>query len=62
MAELITIRPERAVSVCDVFGMGIGLDLSPYYRQCRAFDLSAFVTNAVFREIVAMITAGLRRR
>lgn len=42
----------------EVYGVGVGLDLSPYYRQCRAFDLSASVSNEVFREIVAMIAAG----
>lgn len=45
----------------EVYGVGVGLDLSPYYRRCRAFDLSASVSNAVFREIVAMIAAGPRR-
>lgn len=46
----------------EVYGVGVGLDLSPYYRRCRAFDLSASVSNAVFREMVAMIAAGSRRR
>lgn len=45
----------------EVYGVGVGLDLSPYYRQCRSFDLSTSVNNAVFREIVAMIAAGPRR-
>lgn len=46
----------------EVYGVGVGLDLSPYYRHCRAFDLSASVSNAVLREMVAMIAAGPRRR
>lgn len=45
----------------EIFGVGVGLDLSPYYRQCQALDLSASVTNEVFRDIVALI-AGQRRR
>lgn len=45
----------------EVYGVGVGLDLSPYYRRSRAFDLSASVSNEVFREIVAMIATGPRR-
>lgn len=46
----------------EVYGVGVGLDLSPYYRRSRAFDLSMSVSNEVFREIVAMIAAGPRGR
>lgn len=46
----------------EIYGIGVGLDLSPYYRQNRAFDLSQSVSNAVLREIVAMIKTGLIRR
>jgi cobaltochelatase CobT len=47
----------------EIYGIGVGLDLSPYYRQNRAFDLSQSVSNAVLREVVAMIRTGpLRRR
>lgn len=52
----------QAQGEVEVYGMGVGLDLSPYYRQYRAFDLSASVSNEVFREIVAMIAAGPRGR
>lgn len=52
----------QAQGEVEVYGVGVGLDLSPYYRQCRAFDLSASVSNEVFREIVAMIAAGPGRR
>ena len=46
----------------EIYGVGVGLDLSPYYRQNRAFDLSNSVSNQVLREIVAMLAAGPRRR
>jgi cobaltochelatase CobT len=46
----------------EVYGVGVGLDLSPYYRPCRAFDLSTSVSNEGFREIVAMVAAGPWRR
>lgn len=52
----------QAQGEVEIYGVGVGLDLSPYYRQCRAFDLSASVSNEVFREIVAMIAAGPQRR
>lgn len=52
----------EAQSEVEIYGIGVGLDLSPYYRQNRAFDLSQSVSNAVLREIVAMIKAGLTRQ
>lgn len=51
----------QAQAEVEVYGIGVGLDLSPYYRQSRALDLSHSVTQAVLREIVAMLTAGPRR-
>lgn len=51
----------EAQGAVEIYGIGVGLDLSPYYRNNRAFDLSASVTNTVLREIVAMIAAGPRR-
>lgn len=45
----------------EIYGIGVGLDLSPYYRNNRALDLSNSVTNTVLREIVAMTAAGPRR-
>ncbi|MDB5731615.1 MAG: cobalt chelatase [Variovorax sp.] len=39
----------------EIYGVGVGLDLSPYYRRSQVVDLSASVRNEVFREIVAMI-------
>ncbi|MDM0111601.1 cobalt chelatase [Variovorax sp. J22R133] len=43
---------QGAVEIC---GVGVGLDLSPYYRRSRVIDLSAGLRNEVFHEIVAMI-------
>ncbi len=51
----------EAQGAVEIYGIGVGLDLSPYYRNNRAFDLSASVSNTVLREIVAMIAAGPRR-
>jgi cobaltochelatase CobT len=45
----------------EIYGIGVGLNLSPYYRNNRVIDLCASVTNAVLREIVALIAAGCKR-
>ena len=45
----------------EIFGVGVGLDLSPYYSKSQALDLSASVTNEVFREIVTLIASQHRR-
>jgi cobaltochelatase CobT len=51
----------QALGEVEIYGVGVGLDLSPYYRNNRALDLSQSVTQAVMREIVAMLAAGPRR-
>jgi cobaltochelatase CobT len=33
-------------------GLGVGLDLSPYYRRCMALDLSTPPDMGAFGEIV----------
>ena len=45
----------------EIFGVGVGLDLSPYYSKSQALDLSASVTNEVFRDIVTLIASQRRR-
>jgi cobaltochelatase CobT len=52
----------QAQAEVEVYGIGIGLDLSPYYQHNRALDLTHSVTQAVLREVVAMIAAGKRSR
>lgn len=44
-----------------IFGVGVGLDLSPYYGRCQALDLAAPPGNAVFGELLQLL-AGRRRR
>ena len=45
----------------EVLGLGVGLDLSPFYRRCLAIDLSATLDNAVFNEILQLIVGRHRR-
>lgn len=40
----------------EIYGVGVGLDLSPYHRRSQVIDLSASLRNEVFNEIVAMIS------
>ncbi|HOM13811.1 MAG TPA: cobalt chelatase [Rubrivivax sp.] len=47
-----------AVQIC---GIGVGLDLSPYYGRSLALDLSAPPGNRVFNEILEMIAGHGRR-
>lgn len=41
----------------EVYGIGVGLDLSPYYRRNIALDLSVALGNPVFDEILQLISA-----
>jgi len=59
------IARHEAVRDVEVLGLGIGLDLSPYYRHSLAMDLSVPPTMAMFGELVRWIggrrhTAGVR--
>lgn len=39
----------------EIYGLGVGLDLSLFYRHSHVLDLSAGVGAATFREIVALL-------
>ncbi|ASL42028.1 Aerobic cobaltochelatase subunit CobT [Burkholderia sp. AD24] len=54
----VVARNEAARDV-DVLGLGVGLDLSAYYRRCLAVDLSTPPDMALFGEVVSWI--GARR-
>jgi cobaltochelatase CobT len=56
----VVARREQGGAV-EIYGVGVGLDLSPYYRSSQALDLSASVSNEAIREIVAMIAGRSRR-
>jgi cobaltochelatase CobT len=45
----------------EIYGLGVGLDLSPYYSRSHVLDLSAGVGTAVLREIVEMVGSGRQR-
>lgn len=45
----------------EVLGLGVGLDLSPFYRRCLATDLTQGLDTGLFDEIVALIGGRHRR-
>ncbi|MDN3521593.1 cobaltochelatase CobT-related protein [Halomonas ramblicola] len=45
----------------EILGLGVGLDLSPFYRRCLATDMSEALDTALFDEIVALIGGRHRR-
>lgn len=55
----VLARRERQGQV-NILGLGVGLDLSPFYRHCLATDMSQVLDNHLFEEIVQLI--GHRRR
>jgi cobaltochelatase CobT len=45
----------------EVYGIGVGLSLTPYYRHCLAIDLSESLSNTVFAQILQMVIHAQRR-
>lgn len=56
----VVLRREQAGGV-EIYGVGVGLDLSPYYSRSQALDLTTPPGNRVFAEILAMIGGHARR-
>ncbi len=56
----VVLRQEQGGDI-EIFGIGVGLDLSPYYRRSHVLDLAAAIGNQAFREIVDLIARRHRR-
>jgi cobaltochelatase CobT len=56
----VLARRERQGEV-SILGLGVGLDLSPFYRHCLATDMSQVLDNHLFDEIVQLISHRKRR-
>lgn len=39
----------------EVYGLGVGLDLSPYYRYCDAIDLTQGLSHRVFHQVIRLL-------
>jgi cobaltochelatase CobT len=55
------VQRQEQLGQIAVYGIGVGLDLSPYYRHSVALDLSTPPTTRTFYEILSMIAGGGRR-
>lgn len=58
---LQVVQRHEQAGVVQIFGVGVGLDLSVFYSRCQAIDLDDRFDRRVFAEIVALI-AGRGRR
>lgn len=56
----VVARRTREARVA-IHGIGVGLDLSPYYARCQALDLRTAPGNRVFREVLELIAERRRR-
>ncbi|MBO1268875.1 cobaltochelatase CobT-related protein [Arthrobacter cavernae] len=53
------VAAHEAAGTAEIFGLGVGLDLSPYYRRNIALDLSRGSSAAVVGQVLALL-AGRR--
>jgi cobaltochelatase CobT len=42
----------------EIVGIGVGLDLSPYYRRSHVLDLSSAIGDRAFREVIETLARG----
>jgi cobaltochelatase CobT len=54
----VVARHEQAGRI-GIAGIGVGLDLSPFYSRSHVLDFAASRGHAVFREVIALL-AGRR--
>lgn len=56
----VVARREQQGGV-EILGLGVGLDLSPFYRRCLATDMTQTLDNELFFDIVQLIGGRHRR-
>ena len=56
-------RPPRREQqgAVEILGLGVGLDLSPFYRRCLATDMTRGLDNELFFDIVQLFGGRHRR-
>ena len=59
LKEVVAQREQQGE--VEIYGLGVGLNLSPYYSRCLALDLSQGITNKMFAEIVELLGGHHRR-
>ncbi len=55
------VEEQEARGDIDILGLGVGLDLSPFYSRCQALDPAAAVSHATLGEVMELMS-GRRRR
>lgn len=55
------VRGIETNSNIEIYGLGVGLDLSPYYSRSLAIDISKSLDNEVFFKIIQMLKGRHRR-
>ncbi|WP_087723717.1 cobaltochelatase CobT-related protein [Pandoraea sp. PE-S2T-3] len=55
------VAQQQARGDVEVLGLGVGLDLSPYYRNALALDLTSLPDMTMFSKLVEWIGSGGRR-
>ncbi|TAL63749.1 MAG: cobalt chelatase [Burkholderiaceae bacterium] len=55
------VQNVEASSMVEIFGVGVGLDLSPYYSRSHVLDLAGSTGNQMFREMIDLIAGHGRR-
>ena len=55
------VAREDAEGTVQVYGLGVGLDLSPYYSRRHALDLDGELEHRALHEIIKMLAAGAQR-
>ena len=58
---LQVVQRHGASGAVEIGGIGVGLDLSPYYERAQAIDLASDLPNQVFGELLELVV-GRRRR
>ena len=56
----VVLRQEQIGGI-EIYGLGVGLDLSPYYGRSHVLDLAGATGNQIFREVIGMIERRGRR-
>lgn len=56
----VVARQEQRGDI-EIAGIGVGLDLSPYYSRSHVLDLATSTGNTIFREVIELM-AGRHRR
>ena len=59
LKEVVARRESQGA--VEILGLGVGLDLSPFYRRCLATDMTQDLDNTLFFEIVQLIGGRHRR-